>query len=106
MELKILLAVLSIVSALITGLLIPYIKSKIDREKRVEIMEMVEVAVKAAEQIYDVKYPDGNKGAEKKEYVVSWLNERGVKIDGEALDVLIEATVKELNLWQKEIVNA
>ena len=106
MELKIALAILSIVSALITGILIPYIKQRIDKDKRDKIMEIAEIAVKGAEQIYGVMYPIGGHGKEKKQFVLDFIKSKGLKIDDKELDILIEATVKELNLWQEEIKGA
>lgn len=44
--------VLSIVSVLITGVLVPLLKQKYGKEKIVNVMEAVDIAVKAAEQIY------------------------------------------------------
>lgn len=35
---------------------------------------------------------------EKKQYVIDFLNSRGIKLTAEELDVLIEAAVKELSL--------
>ena len=44
--------ILSIVSVLITGVLVPLLKQKYGKEKIVNVMEAVDIAVKAAEQIY------------------------------------------------------
>lgn len=44
--------VLSVVSVLITGVLVPLLKQKYGKEKIVNVMEAVDIAVKAAEQIY------------------------------------------------------
>ena len=50
------------------------------------------VAVEAAEQLYT----GSGRGAEKKAYVVEFLNSKGFKIDAETLDKLIEAAVFNL----------
>ena len=47
---------------------------------------------KAAEQLYT----GSGRGAEKKAYVVEFLNSKGFKIDAETLDKLIEAAVFNL----------
>lgn len=52
----------------------------------------VTVAVEAAEQLYT----GSGRGAEKKAYVVEFLNSKGFKIDAETLDKLIEAAVFNL----------
>lgn len=100
MIVKIALAVLSIASALITGLLIPYLRTKISKEKREKYYEIVLVAVKAAEQIFRKH----NTGATKKDYVLKKLRELGVKLSNDELNMLIESAVKELNVWQAEVV--
>ncbi|WP_316245538.1 phage holin, LLH family [Peptoniphilus obesi] len=43
---------LSIVSVLITGVLIPLLKQRYGKEKITNVLEAVDIAVKAAEQIY------------------------------------------------------
>ena len=56
---KIALAILSIIGAIITGVLIPYLRTKISANKLVEIQYWVNAAVTAAEQIfkYHMKNP-------------------------------------------------
>ena len=44
--------VLSIISVLITGVLIPLLKQRYGKEKITKVLEAVDIAVKAAEQIY------------------------------------------------------
>ncbi len=84
---------ISLTGVLVTYLLIPYIKSKTTEKQREDIMFWVKVAVNAAEQIYKEK---GN-GKLKKEYVVKFLNDIGIKISEFELDVLIESAVLELD---------
>ena len=84
---------ISLIGVLVTYLLIPYIKSKTTEKQREDIMFWVKVAVNAAEQIYKEK---GN-GKLKKEYVVKFLNDIGIKISEFELDVLIESAVLELD---------
>lgn len=91
--------VLSIISVLITGILIPYLKQKYGKEKIANIMEAVEIAVKAAEQIYTKQ----GQGQLKKQYVLMRLNEQGIKLSEKELDDMIEASVLELNRWKLEI---
>ena len=93
--------VLSVVSILITGVLIPYLKSKGLQAKAVNIMEAVDIAVKAAEQIYK----KSGQGQLKKQYVLMRLNEQGIKISEKELDDMIEASVLELNRWKEELNN-
>lgn len=91
--------VLSIVSVLITGVLVPLLKQKYGKEKIVNVMEAVDIAVKAAEQIYT----KAGQGQLKKQYVLMRLNEQGIKLSEKELDDMIEASVLELNRWKLEI---
>ena len=92
-------AVVALIAALITAFVVPWIKEKISKEKLEKIKVWVEVAVEAAEQLYT----GSGRGAEKKAYVVEFLNSKGFKIDAETLDKLIEAAV--FNLPDYFVVN-
>ncbi len=72
--------------------MIPWIRSKTTAAQFEKIKMWVTVAVEAAEQIYT----GSGRGAEKKAYVVEFLNSKGFKIDAETLDKLIEAAVFNL----------
>lgn len=78
--------------AIITCVLVPYIKSKTTAEQQKEINAWVKIAVSAAEQIYT----GSGRGEEKKAYVLEWLRSHGVTVDDEKLDAMIEAAVYEL----------
>lgn len=97
--LKIALALISILSALVTGFLVPYIKSKTTNEQLANMYSIVKFAVQAAEQIF---IGSGN-GQKKKEYVLGYLNSIGIKITEEDLNLLIESAVKELNIIQNNV---
>jgi len=90
--------VIPLIGALLAYFLIPYIKEKTTKEQRDEIYFWVKMAVKSAEMIFAEK----GQGKLKKEYVVEFLNNRGVNITIYELDVLIEAAVKELNIIQNK----
>lgn len=85
-------AVLTLIVAVLSAFLIPLIKRKVDAEKLATIQFWVGIAVDAAEQVFR----DGGLGAEKKKYVVNFLEARGFSIDAEELNNLIEAAVLEL----------
>ena len=94
---NILALVVSVCCALIAAYVIPVLKNKLSDEKYGQLLEMINVAVRAAEQIYK----ESGMGKIKKEQVVSivtgWMNEHGVAITVQQLDQLIEAAVYELN---------
>jgi len=85
--------VLTIAVAVITGLVIPYVRSKTTSTQQAEIVAWVKIAVTAAEQIYT----GTGLGEKKKAYVENWLKEHGVTVDSEKLNALIESAVLEMN---------
>lgn len=91
---QIILAVIALLGTVITAIVAPYIRAKYSAEKRQEIYEYVEIAVKTAEQILKKHDPDGSK---RKEFVLRQLNDKGFKINEDELNMLIEAAVQELN---------
>ena len=89
-------AVVTLAAALITSFLIPFIRSKVTTEKLANIQLWVTVAVEAAEQLYS----GSGRGAEKKAYVVEFLNSKGFTLDTDSIDKLIESAVLELKLTE------
>lgn len=85
-------AVVAVICAVVTAVLVPYIKSRTTAEQQKEISAWVKIAVAAAEQIYT----GSGRGEEKKAYVLSWLREHGITVDDAKLDAMIEAAVYEL----------
>jgi NAD(P)H-hydrate repair Nnr-like enzyme with NAD(P)H-hydrate dehydratase domain len=88
----IIVAVLTLISALISAFVIPYLKTKVDRDKFEKIKAWVKVAVEAAEMIY----VGTGRGDEKKAYVVQYLNSKGYTLDADSINNLIESAVLEL----------
>ena len=89
-------AIITIVSLVLTGIVIPYIKQRIGEEKTENLKRWVSVGVKAAEQIYGSKT-----GQAKKEYVVSFLLSKGIVFNVDEVEAMIEAEVYKLT--NKEI---
>lgn len=87
-------AVFALIAAVITAIVIPYIKSKTTAQEQAEINAWVKIAVSAAEQIYN----GSGRGAEKKAYVLNWLLQHGVTVDESKLDAMIEAAVYDLKV--------
>ena len=85
-------AIITLIIALITTFLIPWMKTKLDAEKFTKVKEWTKVAVQAAEMIYD----GVGRGEEKKAYVVNYLNSKGYSLDADAINNLIESAVLEL----------
>lgn len=91
-------AVITLIAAIVTTFLIPWIKSKIDAAKLAQIVEWVGIAVRAAEQIYN----ESGMGAKKKQYVLDFLEDKGFTLDPNSINAMIEAAVKELNIEQNK----
>ena len=84
-------AIITIVSLVLTGIIIPYIRQRIGEEKAENLKKWVSIGVKAAEQIYGSKT-----GRQKKEYVVSFLCSKGIVFDVDEVEALVEAEVYKL----------
>lgn len=85
-------AVIALAVVLITGFLIPFLKSKVETAQWEKWRNIAKVAVQAAEQIFMGE----GRGVEKKEYVLNYLSEK-LKVDKETLENLIESGVFEIN---------
>ncbi len=85
---------ITIVSAVLTGFLIPLVKSKLSADKKERLEFWIETAVKAAEQLFK----DGEKnGKLKKDFVVRFLLSKGLVFDVDEVTALIESEVYKLN---------
>ena len=85
-------AVVKLIVAVLCAAVIPYIKTKYSAEQLESISAWIKIAVAAAEQIYS-----STQGSEKKQYVIDYLTDKGLKVDTKDLDKLIEASVLELH---------
>lgn len=90
---NILKIIVSVATVLISVYVIPLLKEKLSESKYQRLLDMVEVAVRAAEQTIK----GSGQGAVKKEQVIEsvsfWMLQHGVDITPEQLDELIEAVV-------------
>lgn len=85
-------AVIALLGALATTFLIPYLKSRLSKEKQESLAFWVKTAAQAAEQLYGSK-----KGQQKKEYVVSFLLSKGIVVDIDEVTALMESEVYRLS---------
>lgn len=79
--------------AVITGVLVPWLRSKTNAAQQKALADWVNIAVYAAEQLYR----GSGRGEEKKEYVVEFLKSKGLYVDAEKIEALIESEVARLN---------
>ena len=86
-------AVFAVLLAVVTCIFVPYIKEKTTEEQQQKINGWIKIAVRAAELIF----AGSGRGAEKKQYVLGFLETKGFKLDENSVDAMIEAAVLELN---------
>lgn len=87
--------VVSVCAALVTVYLIPYIKTLREDKRYAQALDIVQTAVKAAEQT--CKDDTGEfKKSEVLSFVCQWLEKNGVKMEMSQLDRLIECAVYQM----------
>ena len=95
----IILAVLTFIFGVLVKYVIPMITEKVDEKKRNKIADLIETGVAAAD-----RWLKTASGEERKQYVVSFLAEKGYTVDMEdvhsELNVMIEAAVDRLRYKQ------
>lgn len=90
---QIVVAVIGLLSVIITSVIVPLLKQKLGAEKMSELQKWVNIAVHAAEQIIT----GTGKGMEKKKYVIEFLRDKGFDVDDQAVENAIEAAVYDMN---------
>ena len=86
-------AIIALIGAIITYFVIPVLKGKISADNWKDIVKWVKIAVAAAEQMKAA----GIITVPKKDYVLSFLKDKGITITDQELNALIEAAVYETN---------
>jgi len=76
-------ALISLLAALVTGYVLPYLKAKLDSEKFDSMRRHVSVGVKAAETLGPAK------GREKLAFVEKYLTEHGIAFDLAAVEAAV-----------------
>lgn len=93
---KLVMALIPIIGAVITGFVVPYIKTKISSAQLDEVSKWVTKAVHAAEVLFDV--PES--GEEKREYVINFIdkmfNSKKEIITKDQIRILLESAWKEM----------
>ena len=88
-------------AALITAVVIPYIRAKYANEDVNSLLAWVEIGVKAAEQLYR-----DTDGPLKKAYVLEFLASKGYCVDDTEVEQAVEAAVLELHSALYGVANA
>ena len=88
-------AVIGLLGAVVTAVIIPWIKSKTDVNQQTIIKTVARCAVFAAQQLFSTAEAD-----KKKEYALSYIQEalcsRGIELSLNECSVAIEAELKEI----------
>ena len=95
---QIILALIALLSAVLTGYIIPLLKAKLSVEEgkltetQANMLKLAaDTAVKAAEQYYK-----SDEGQKKKSYVLDLLSQQGYQVDAATVDAAIESAVNDL----------
>lgn len=86
-------ALMALLAAVITSVLVPYLRNKTTQQQRDKLLEWVRIAVSAAEQIFS----QAKSGTEKKQYVQELLVSKGYDVSEPEIDAMIEAAVSRIN---------
>lgn len=85
-------AVITLIVALITAFVIPWVQKKIGAENREDFLRWVDIGVAAAEQLFTAQATQV-----KKEFVMEFLRENGFVYNEWEVDAAIEAAVIKLH---------
>lgn len=85
-------AVVALIAAILTYILVPWVKSQQTAQQTAELLKWVEIAVMAAEQLFD-----STQGEEKKRAVLAFLKEKGFRFNEGEIDSAVEAAVLKLH---------
>ena len=85
-------AVIALLAAIVSSVVIPWIHAKIDDAETGQFLRWVEIAVAAAEQLYHTA-----DGEAKKRYVLDYLEKKGYALDARDVNNAIEAAVLRLH---------
>ncbi len=93
MTMMLLKIIISVCVALITAYAVPYLKTLKNDARYERMLDMVALAVRAAEQTITGSGQGAVKKAEVVKFVSEWLYGKGINITEDELDQLIEAAV-------------
>ena len=85
-------ALTGLFAVVVTAVVIPLVKSRLTAEQLERAKHWARIVVKAAEMMF----PQPGSGQQKKAYTLGVLGRRGLRLEPEELDILIECSVCEL----------
>lgn len=96
---EIILAVISLIGVVLTGVIIPFIKSKLNTEQLDVLNYWTNVLIAAAE----TEFKGEKMGTLKKEWVLNQLELLGLKFDREAVSIAVDGLCRDLT--SKGVIN-
>lgn len=90
---QIVVAIIGLVSAVITTVLVPYIKTKLDVEQQKKLQMWIQIGVSAAEQLAKTGIIQKR---DRKQYVLDLLAKHGMTADLDLIDAMLEGAVYDL----------
>ena len=98
---QIFIALISLAGAILTGVVIPYIRAKTTKQQRDNIYTVIQSAVWAADQMFKASDPTGEL---RLRWVMNQLEELNLNVTESDLVLMVEQAVKELNIAEKEFI--
>lgn len=89
---EIILAVLALISAIVTGIIVPVVKSKLDSDQLAKVDYWMNVLIAAAE----TEYKGEKMGELKKQWVIDQMKAMGLKFDEAVISNAITGLCREL----------
>ena len=102
---QIVVAVIGLLSVIVTSVVVPLIKSKLTNSQWESICNYAVAGVQAAEIIFNAQGKGAEKFAWAKDYIEQQCAAHGIKIDTDTVQIAIENAWKALGLDQKQLPN-
>ena len=100
---QVVVAVIGLLSVIVTSVVVPLIKSKLTNSQWESICNYAVAGVQAAEIIFNAQGKGTEKFAWAKDYIEQKCDEHGIKIDADTVQIAIENAWKALGLDQKQL---
>ena len=93
---QIIITLIGVLATIVTGFLIPLLKSKLDISSYNKVLDYANVGVKAAEQLFA-----SDAGKEKLEYVKQYLADNNIKVDIAAIEAAVKQNFGKESVFQE-----
>lgn len=90
---QIVVAIIGLLSAVLTGVLVPYIRTKLSLDQQKKLQMWISIGVSAAEQLSNTGVIQKK---DRKQYVLDLLEKHGLTADLDLIDAMLEGAVYDL----------